>query len=172
MKFHRRSVLFSPVVSKSALRLMGLILVPVFILLPALPLGPLAAHPWTPLAALWAAYGWAADRAHNWRAPALLFGFGLLHDLVSGGPLGLFAMLYLGAYLIGWVAALAMRSPNILSLWGSFIATCAGIVFFASVLSPWATQGQPGLWPFINACAVTALLFPLIRPLYMDVETV
>lgn len=170
----------TPDTERGGLRIIGLLLAIVCVILPAFPLGPLASHPWTPLAALWAAYGWAAEademeKLQAWRgvrAPATLAALGLLHDWIAGGPIGLYTLLYLAAYLIGRVAASAMRSPNILSLWAGFIAMCVGLCGVAWVVAPWALGGHAGLTPFATSCAVTAALFPFVRPLYMDVRTV
>ncbi|TPW05009.1 MAG: hypothetical protein FD124_2371 [Alphaproteobacteria bacterium] len=110
----------TPDTQRGGLRIIGLVLAVVSVILPAFPLGPIAAHPWTPMAALWAAYGWAAEaddmeKLQAWRgvrAPATLAVLGFLHDWIAGGPIGLYMILYLSAYLIGRVAASAMRSPQ------------------------------------------------------------
>lgn len=154
------------------MRLIGFALALVTVLAPALPLGPLFAPPLMPLAVLWAAYGWANQAEPSWRSQVALFVLGLIHDLVSGGPLGLYAILYLSAYLVGRIAASMMRSPNLASLWGGFIAMCAGLCGIATLVAPWALGGKVGLLPFIVQCAVTALLFPLARPFFMGINTV
>ena len=170
----------TPDTQRGGLRIIGLVLAVVSVILPAFPLGPLAAHPWTPMAALWAAYGWASEaedmeKLQAWRgvrAPATLALLGLLQDWIAGGPIGLYIILYLAAYLIGRLAASAMRSPNIISLWAGFIAMCLGLCGVAAFVAPWALGGYAGLTPFAQACAVTAALFPFVRPLYMDSHTV
>lgn len=170
----------TPDTQRGGLRIIGLALAVISVILPAFPLGPIAAHPWTPMAALWAAYGWAAEaddmeKLQAWRgvrAPATLAVLGFLQDWIAGGPIGLYMILYLSAYLIGRVAASAMRSPHLLSLWAGFVATCVGLCGVAAFVAPWALGGYAGLTPFAQACGVTALLFPFVRPLYMDANTV
>jgi hypothetical protein len=164
--------LLTPNSRRGLYRVAGLVLAAISVVAPAFPLGPLATHPWMPLAVLWAAYGWAAEPASDWRAPLALFVFGVAHDMFAGGPMGLFATLYPLAYLIGKLAAGSMRSPNVVSLWAGFIATAFGVWLAAALIAPWALDGRAALTPWAECLAVTSLLFPLVRPLYMDVTTV
>ncbi|HYD89336.1 MAG TPA: hypothetical protein VEA80_17790 [Vitreimonas sp.] len=152
--------------SRRALRAWGLVLAIASVILPALPLGPLFAQPPLPLAVLWAAYGWAAEDESGWRAPLTLALLGLVHDQLAGGPYGLFVLIYLSAYLIGRVAAVAMSAPNLVSLWGGFIVTALLTILIVAgverVLAPIAVT------PYAEAALITAILFPLVRPLYMS----
>ncbi|MBC7769239.1 MAG: hypothetical protein H7124_10675, partial [Phycisphaerales bacterium] len=155
--------------SRGASRAWGLALAIASVILPALPLGPLFAQPPLPLAVLWAAYGWAADDESGWRAPLTLAVLGLLHDQLAGGPYGLFVLIYLSAYLIGRVAAVAMSAPNLVSLWGGFIVTALLTILIVvgveRLLAPIAVV------PYAQAALITAILFPLVRPLYMGASS-
>jgi hypothetical protein len=159
---------FASVFSREALRAWGLALAIFSVILPALPLGPLFAQPPFPLAVLWAAFGWAAEDESSWRAPAALALLGIVHDQLAGGPFGLFVAIYLFAYVIGRVIAGAMSAPNIVSLWGGFIATALASVMVAWPLARWALGDVVSVLSYAKAAMVTALLFPLFRPLYMD----
>jgi hypothetical protein len=154
--------------SRRALRAWGFALAVASVILPALPLGPIFAQPPLPLAVLWAAYGWAAEDESGWRAPITLALLGLLHDQLAGGPYGLFAVLYLSAYLIGRGAAVVMSAPNLLSLWGGFIVTVLFTVGVAWVAAPLALGDNVSVIPYAEAAIVTAIFFPLVRPLYMS----
>jgi hypothetical protein len=177
-----KTTFFTRASTQGGARFVGFLLAIISVILPAFPLGPLAAPPWAPLACLWAAYGWAAEaieteKIHRWRgvrAPLILAVLGLLHDQFAGGPLGLYAILYVATFMIGGLAASSMRSPNLLSHWAGFIATCAGVWVVAALIAPWAMGGYAGLMPFAISCIVTALFFPLVfkLSLYMDGETV
>lgn len=160
--------LFTRAPSRRVLRAWGFALAVASVILPALPLGALFAQPPMPLAVLWAAYGWAAEDESGWRAPITLAVLGLLHDQMAGGPYGLFVALYIGAYLIGRVAAVVMSAPNLLSLWGGFIVTALLTVAIAWVLAPMALGDNVSVAPYAEAAAITALLFPIVRPLYMS----
>ncbi|MFZ4068952.1 MAG: hypothetical protein ACOYJ6_02480 [Caulobacterales bacterium] len=159
--------LLTPLFQRSAASALGLALAVACLLAPALPLGPLRHSAWVPLAVLWCAFGWAARGETGWRAPAALFGLGLIHDLISGGAIGLFAILYLAAFLIGRSAANATRSHNLVTEWGGFAATVFAVGVIAVVIGPLIYQGAFGIGNFAIAAAVTTALFPLVRPLYL-----
>lgn len=154
--------------SRGTLRAWGLALAIASVILPALPLGPLFAQPPMPLAVLWAAYGWAAEDESGWRAPVTLAVLGLVHDQLAGGPYGLFVAIYLSAYLIGRTAAVVMSAPNLVSLWGGFIVTVAITIGVAAVLAPLGLGPNVSIYPYAEAALITAILFPLVRPLYMS----
>lgn len=159
---------FTPRASRGALRAWGLALAIASVVLPALPLGPLFAQPPMPLAVLWAAYGWAAEDESGWRAPVALAALGLLHDQLAGGPYGLFAAIYLSAYLFGRTAAVIMSAPNLISLWGGFIVTASLTVAIAYALARFGLGRNVSVLPYAEAAVITAILFPLVRPLYMS----
>ncbi len=155
--------------SHATLRAWGLAIAVASIVLPYLKLGPLFAQPPIPLAALWAAYGWATEKHEgDWRAPLMLTALGLLHDQLEGGPLGPFMTIYLATYLIGRVAAVIMSAPNLVSLWGGFIVTALLTVVIASGVARWAYGENTSVILYLQAAGITALLFPLVRPLYMS----
>jgi cell shape-determining protein MreD len=154
--------------SRGALRAWGLGLALASVVAPALPLGPLFAQPPMPLAVLWAAYGWAAEDETGWRAPVTLALLGVLHDQLAGGPYGVFVAIYISAYLAGRIAAGLMSAPNIVSLWGGFVATALATVAVAAFIAPMAFGRNVSVALFAQAAAITAVLFPLVRPLYMS----
>lgn len=154
--------------SRGALRAWGFALAVASVILPALPLGPLFAQPPMPLAVLWAAYGWAAEDQSGWRAPVALALLGLVHDQLAGGPYGLFAATYLSAYLIGRFAAVLMSAPNLVSLWGGFIATALVTIAIAYLLARLGMGRNVSVLPYAEAAIITAILFPIVRPLYMS----
>jgi hypothetical protein len=160
--------LFSGALGPGALRAIGFVLVAVSVIGPSLPAGWLFQQPPMPVAALWAAYGWAAEDEGGVRAPIVLALFGLLHDVLAGGPVGLFMALYCSAYLIGRTAAVMMSAPNLISLWGGFIVTALACTGLAALLLRWSLGAHVSVRPFAEAVAITALLFPLARPLYMS----
>jgi hypothetical protein len=149
-----------------ALRTWGFVLTALSVVLPALPFGALFAQPPMPLAVLWAAYGWAAEDESGWRAPIALTLLGLVHDQLAYGPYGLFVVLYLSAYLIGRVVAVNMSAPNLVSLWGGFIITALLTIAIVAIVARFMTP--IAVLPYAEAALITALLFPLVRPLYMS----
>jgi hypothetical protein len=154
--------------SRGTLRAWGFAFAVLSVILPALPLGVVFAQPPLPLAVLWAAYGWAAEDESGWRAPITLALLGLLHDQLAGGPYGLFVVLYLSAYLVGRVAAQIMSAPNLVSLWGGFIVTALITIGIAYLVAPLGLGRNVSVAPYAEAAIITAILFPLVRPLYMS----
>src|SRR5262245_53344834 len=124
---------------RSSYRFFGLILACVCVLLPALPW---FSQPPTPIAALWCAYGWAAEGQDNWRSPCALALLGLAQDQISGGPLGFYALIFVATYLIGGLAARTMRSANLISPWTGFLATAAGACVVAAIIGPLMLGGS------------------------------
>lgn len=165
-------------ISRGVLRGWGLVLAAASVVLPALPLGPVFAQPPLPLAVLWAAYGWAAEdeaaaRADHRRqgfpaAPIVLTALGLVHDQLSYNPYGLFVLIYLSTYLIGRFTAVAMSAPNLISIWGGFIVTALLTAVIVAALARFVTP--MAVTPYVEAAIITALLFPLARPLYMSLD--
>lgn len=154
--------------SRAVLRAWGFALAVASVILPALPLGPLFSQPPMPLAVLWAAYGWAAEDESGWRAPVLLTVLGLLHDQLAGGPYGLFAGIYVSAYLVGRIAANIMSAPNLVSLWGGFIVTALITIGVAYLLARLGLGRNISVLPYAEASIITAIIFPIVRPLYMS----
>ncbi len=151
--------------SRGVLRAWGFVFAVASVILPALPLGPLFAQPPLPMAVLWAAYGWAAEDESGFGAPLTLAVLGLLHDQLAGGPYGLFIFLYLAVYLIGRFAAVIMSAPNLVSLWGGFIVTVLFSILLVVLIAP--VFVPIAIIPYAEAALITAILFPLVRPLYM-----
>ncbi len=153
--------------SRGVLRTWGLVLAVLSVILPALPLGPLFSQPPLPLAVLWAAYGWAAEDESGWRAPLALALLGLLHDQLAGGPYGLFVAIYISAYLAGRILAVLMSAPNLVSLWGGFIGTALFTIGVAYLLARFGLGRNVSVLPYAEAAIITAIIFPIVRPLYM-----
>ncbi len=150
---------------RSSFRFAGLILACACVVLPSLPW---FAQPPVPLAPLWCAYGWAAEGDDRWPAPVALALMGLVQDQLAGGPLGFYALIFVSAYGVGKLAASTMRSANLISPWVGFAATAAGACVIAAGLATAVLgTGMESARPFVVTAFITALLFPLVRPLYV-----
>lgn len=152
---------------RSTLRFFGFLLACICVIAPALPW---FSQPPLPIAALWCAYGWAAeDEEHGgWKAPAALALLGLVQDQMSGGPLGFYALIFVVTYLIGKVAARTMRSANLISPWTGFLATAVGACIAAAGVSTLLLgNALAATRPFVVAALITGAVFPLVRPLYL-----
>jgi cell shape-determining protein MreD len=151
-----------------AARVLGYVLAIICVIAPALKLGPLFAQPPLPMAALWLAFGRASDATLTWSTVLWLAGLGLLHDQLAYGPYGLYAALYLSAYVFGRIAATLVTAPTLYAQWGGFILTCVAVTVFAAIIAPMALGAGAKVWTFAQAATITALLFPLARPLYLE----
>jgi cell shape-determining protein MreD len=160
-----RVAFFATSFRRSSLRFFGFLLACVLVVAPSLPW---FSQPPLPIAALWCAYGWAAEGADNWRAPTALALMGLAQDQLAGGPLGFYALIFVAAYLIGGVAARTMRSAHLISPWTGFLGTAVGSTVLAALLCPVVLGvGMEAARPFAVAALITVLLFPFVRPLYI-----
>lgn len=145
---------------------------PLVITLMLTPLGGLALHipgmgSIAPPLAMMSLFFWSA------LAPLLmpLWGAllcGVLHDLISGGPLGLGA---LGFVITRQAALMAAHMWNVtesfMALWRGFSLTCIAIAalswLIAAAVTPTADGGSlPPLAPVVVQAALAIILFPLI----------
>src|SRR5262249_7195983 len=99
--------------------------------------------------------------------PAAIFSLGLIQDFASGGPLGFWAIIYLAVYGFTLSQRVFFIGRSVMGVWLGFAAvstlTAAATWLLAS---PFYTRGIPPFDIFWQA-AFTALVFPLIAPLFM-----
>lgn len=114
------------------------------------------AFPW-PLAPLWAAIGWAW-RGPSFLAAGLLLALGLWQDMLTGGPVGAWGLVYLS----GYGALLALRAVAPLDSLPPVLTYAAPIVA-AGVAGAWAARLATGgvSLELVMALATTAVLAPL-----------
>ena len=95
----------------------------------------------TPAFPLMAIYFWALNRPEL-MPPLAVFGLGLIQDLLTGGPLGLWALVYLVAYAFIDTQRLILISRVPHRIWIGF-----GLVMLVAALTAWAVgslaYGQP-----------------------------
>lgn len=133
----------------------------ILVLLGSLPVGVPFLGPMLPAFGLIAVHVFALQRPDlmpHW----LAFGLGLLTDLLSGGPLGLTALVFLGVQVLSASQRRVLIGRPFLLGWGVFalIALAAAIVswiiacaYFLDIVNPAAALLQ---------VAITVTLFPLI----------
>ncbi|CDO58625.1 Rod shape-determining protein MreD [Candidatus Phaeomarinobacter ectocarpi] len=92
--------------------------------------------------------------------PWAVFFIGLLQDIMSGGPLGLYTVVLLAAYGLTHSQRLFLMGRGFSTLWVGFLAICAiaaVIMWFgASVHYGIAVNPLPLLWQ----AGITALIYP------------
>ncbi len=118
---------------------------------------------------LMAIYYWAIHRPDLLR-PSFAFGLGVLHDLLSGIPLGLSALVFV---LVYWVVLSQRRfflAGSFAMLWFGFllIACGASLVYWLGVSLLSLTLAPPS--STIAQTALTVALFPIFSWAFMRVH--
>ncbi len=115
----------------------------------------------TPALALMPIYFWGLYRP-DLMPPLAVFGIGVIQDFVTGGPIGLWAFIYLAVYgaLLAQRQLIMARMSH--RMWYGFsltaiaaaiIAWVAGTIVYGQFLNP---------WPLASQAALSIALYPLI----------
>lgn len=126
-----------------------------------LPYGSLGGVPISPLFPLAAIFFFILTRP-AFMTPLSVFAIGIFQDLISGGPLGLWALVYLFVYLVTAAQRILFVGRPAGQAWLGFIFTCAltgVIVWFLATLF---YQAYIPLIPIAGQMLVTALVYPLL----------
>lgn len=112
-----------------------------------------------PLLALPAVYVWAAARPGP-ASYSAAFATGLLHDVVTGGPLGVWALGFLAAAAAGVLQRAPLEGQAMAPVWASFgvAALAAGVV--AGLAGALAIGATPTLGPLAAQLLVTLMVAP------------
>jgi len=99
--------------------------------------------------------------------PAAIFSLGLVQDFASGGPLGFWAIIYLAVYGFTLSQRVFFIGRSVLGVWLGFcvVSALTAIVIWllaSTIYNRWISPGE-----ILLQAVVTALVFPLIGPLYM-----
>jgi len=133
----------------------------VLVFLSFLPVGRIFGSSAMPALAFVAVYYWAVVRPEL-LPPMAVFAIGLIFDLLSAGPIGLWAFVYLFAYALTVTQRFFLINAPFSIFWGGFavVAGIAGIIAWAaaSLFFSEALAVGPILWHMV----ATVLLFPLV----------
>lgn len=112
--------------------------------------------PWLALIPVffWAAHGPSFARS------AAAFGLGLAQDIVSGGPLGAWALAFMGGYALTATQREALEGQTAAAVWIGF-AFCVVAAASLAALGGWVSLRQP---PAMLALTAQALITALIAP--------
>jgi rod shape-determining protein MreD len=130
------------------------------ILLGAMPIVMPVDWPITPAFGLMAVFYWSVYRPDL--LPALaVFSLGVLQDLISGGPLGLSAIIYLGTYgIVLNQRKIFLGKPFAMSWWGFMMVAIAGSAvrwLLSSILAGQLLE----IHRMVTELGATIVLFPL-----------
>ena len=94
--------------------------------------------------------------------PPVVFGLGLLHDLLSGAPLGVGIVTFLLAHgvAVTWQRPLARQS--FLRVWLAFCSLAVGAAVLGHALSALLAWNLPPLAPALHQAALAIGLYPLL----------
>lgn len=135
------------------------------VLLSFVPLSAIFNADVAPAFGLMAVYYWAVQRPDVF-PPYAVFTVGLLYDLLSAGPLGLWALVYVVIYGVVLTQRLLFVGRAFTLFWLGFlvVALVAGLfawglasLYFAQLMSP---------LPVLTQMAATVALFPLFAKLF------
>lgn len=118
-----------------------------------------------PWLALLPVFFFATSRRGAWPA-VIAFALGLFQDLISGGPLGVFAFAFLAGHVIASLSREALDGQSPAAVWIGFaaVAFVAGVA--SAIAGGVALGGSPALLAILLQILVTIALAPIAaRPL-------
>lgn len=135
------------------------------------PIGSIVGIEVAPAFALMAVYYWAAHQPETF-PPYAVFAVGLLQDLLSAGPIGLWAFTYVVIYGVVQTQRLVFAGRVPLVLWTGFALTAllAGTIAWSVASLYYARVLPPG--PVLLQLIVTVALFPIFATLFARVERI
>ncbi len=141
------------------------------VLLSMLPFGLSSGIVITPAFALMAVFYWGLYRP-DLMPPYIVFVIGFAEDLLSGGPLGLWALIYLIVYAIVVSQRLFFIGRAFMSIWIGFgvitllvaaLVWLIGSIYFGTLLSP---------LPALAQAVASFVLYPIFGRLFAGVQRV
>ncbi|MBI1261258.1 MAG: rod shape-determining protein MreD [Rhizobiales bacterium] len=134
------------------------------------PVGRIFGSSVTPAFAFMAIYYWGVVRPEMFPSVAV-FAVGLILDLLSGGPIGLWAFVYVVTYAVVISQRFMLVNAPFSAFWMGFVAASA----FASVLAWMAASLFYGTFvaagPIIWHMTVTVIVFPLFAFIFGRVQS-
>ena len=140
------------------------------VLLSVVPFGVMGAYVFSPCFAFAAVFYWTLRRPDLF-PPASVFAIGLSFDLISGGPLGLWALAFLTGYgFLLWQRVLFVGTVALPAWLGFALASFVAfsIAWFAA---SWQADRMVQVGPVLLQAALTIAVFPLVARLCVMVET-
>jgi rod shape-determining protein MreD len=143
------------------------ILICIFLML--LPYGQVAGRFVTPALPLIPIYYWTIHRPEL-VPPVLIFALGLLHDFAAAGPVGVWPVVYLIAYVVtlsqrGELEGLSMRFAALAFTGVALVGLLCGWFAYSIYMG-----GFVSVLPMVFQALTTALLFPILGWLLMFIE--
>lgn len=135
-------------------------LVVVYLLAQLSPLSRILDPGYWPLGPLWAAYGWSRG-GPSLRSATALFALGLLQDIISGGPFGLWPFAYVGAYAAALAVPAGLSENAVLARAVAAALGFSACAALAIITASFSLGHMPPVGVLFISLALTALLTPL-----------
>lgn len=114
-----------------------------------------------PLLPLIVIFIWSSLRP-RFMPPFIIFFIGIMQDLLTGGPMGIWALAYLTAMMIMRVRKEEGAPRELGPLWFRFVAVTAIATLVAWSAGSLAIGGPAAVQPMLIEAAASILMFPLI----------
>lgn len=133
------------------------------------PIGSIVGVEAAPAFALMAVFFWAARQPETF-PPYAVFAAGLLQDLLSAGPIGLWAFVYVVVYGVVQTQRMIFAAQPDFVLWAGFLiaAAFAGAMGWG-IASLYFGQTLP-VAPVLLQLTVTVALFPIFAKIFARIE--
>ncbi len=135
------------------------------VLATVLPYGSLQGIPLAPLFPLAAIFFFVLTRP-TLMTPLGIFAVGLFHDLISGGPLGLWVLVYEATYLVTSTLRVFFVGRAAGEAWLGFILVVVVAAFLIWLIASLFFQTAVAFVPIAGQAMVTALVYPLLAWLF------
>lgn len=141
----------------------------VLLLATGLPIGAAARHGGIPLTQLAAVYFWTLYRP-GLMPPWVVFGLGLLADLLTAAPLGVNPLILLLLHGGVLTQRRALARQSFLLVWIGFALFAAGMLALNWGLRSLLSLNFQALGPALFECGVTIAAYPLLAWLFVRLE--
>ncbi len=122
-----------------------------------------------PSLALMAIYYWGLHRPDLLPAPAA-FLIGLLQDILSGGPLGVHTLIFLGVFGICVSQQRFFYGKSFLVVWWAFMTVAAAAMALEWVLNSVIAETMIAARPAYFKCLTTIAVYPVIAWIFARIQ--
>lgn len=139
------------------------------VLLSFVPVGRIFGSSVTPAFAFMAIYYWGVVRPEMF-PPVAVFAVGLILDLMSGGPIGLWAFVYVATYALVITQRFMLVNAPFSAFWFGFILASLFAAFISWIAASFFFGGLVAFSPIFWHMAVTIAVFPLFAFIFGRVQ--
>lgn len=135
----------------------------------AIPFGLIGSIWSVPLIALAGVYFWAVFRPEL-LPPYAVFGIGVSHDLVSGGPVGLWALTYLTVYAVALSQRGFLFTAPFIGLWLGFGVAALAAAIIAWMVASFYFSMFVQIEPLLLQAFATWAIYPPLSRIFSNIQ--